>query len=435
MLLAVGLNYQKSHIEVREAYAPNDRCQALTQAIASLAFVDEVFILSTCNRTEIYCLVSSDIMSTLDEGRPASAEACLQQLINLWHTTLGVAEAPRSMTSMFDLWGRDGLEHLVKVAAGLEAMILGEPQILGQVKAAVKNAAEWGTLGTGLQKLLNPVFELAKHVRSSTAIGRSPITFASATYQLASQIFTDLEKCHILLIGAGEMIELVCRHFYHQRSLRLSIANRSNERTARFVSDFGAIAHPLSAIPDLMTSADVIIACTGSSQPLILAEDVKKALQRRKQKPIFIADLAVPRDVQPSVGELDNAFLYTVDDIHQMLHMSKEKRVDAAEAAYQVIQNGMETMLVQHRIQQLSPLITQYREEAETIRQSALADARRLLMRNEDPYAVLEHLSQILTKRLIHKPTKGLRSIASKGSSEQVSTVTHVLGLQQPKDH
>jgi glutamyl-tRNA reductase len=440
VLLVVGLNYQESHIEIREKYAPGDLIHTFTQSILSLQWVAEVFVLSTCNRTEIYCLLSPDLGYDLESPEPETFVHFQKQLVQIWQKSLDIPQILNSSgaidgpKTMFYLWGKECLKHLTKVAAGLEAMILGEPQILGQVKASVRDAVDWGCVGPGFQKILNPVFELAKLVRSSTDIGRCPVTFASATYQLASQIFSNLEECHVLFIGAGEMIELVCRHFFHQRTSQLSVANRTLARTDRFVSDFGAKPYRLEDIPNLMPSVDIVVSCTGSPHRVLESDVVKKALSKRRQKPIFLADLAVPRDICESVSDLENAFLYTVDDIHQVLDSYKGKRVDAAESAYNIINDGVDQIITQHRVQALSPLIKEYRQDCEAMRLQALAESRRQLMRGDDPFAVLEILSRSLTKRLMHKPTKGLRSLAASGDSSQVNVVKEAFGIVK-QDH
>ena len=429
MLLVVGLNYRDSHIEIREQYAPGEQCRSVAQAVLALPCVAEVFVLSTCNRTELYCLLEDELGFDLESLRPACFDAIRGEVVGAWQKTLAILPNQQHSETMFYLWGKEGLRHLTKVAAGLEAMILGEPQILGQVKAAVRDAVEWGCMGVGFQRILNPIFELAKQVRSTTDIGRCPVTFASATYQLASQIFTDLEKCHVLFIGAGEMVELVCRHFYHQRTRRLSVANRTVSKADRFVLDFGATPYGLADIPQCLLDVDIVVSCTGSALPILQQESVKKALSHRRQKPMFLADLAVPRDICDTVADLDNAFLYTVDDIHQVLNAYKGKRVDAAESAYGIISDGIDKIVAQHRIIAISPIIQQFRQDCETLRLQALADGRRQLMKGEDPFDVLDSLSRQLTKRLIHKPTTGLRSLAAQGDLDQINIVKEIFGV------
>ncbi len=431
MLLVIGLNYQDSHIEIREKYAPGDNCQLLTEAVVGLPWVSEAFVLSTCNRTEIYCLVAPELGADLESTQPGEFIFYQKQLMQTWQKTLQLTQNLKGPETMFHLWGKDSLKHLTKVAIGLEAMILGEPQIFGQVKAAVRCAIEWGCVGAGFQCLLNPLFELAKFVRSQTDIGRCPMTFASATYQLAGQIFSNLEKCHVLFIGAGEMIELVCRHFYHQRTYKLSVANRTLARTERFVSDFGVKPYRLDDVPELISQVDIVVSCTGSTHRILDGEVVQQALASRRHSPIFFVDLAVPRDICDSVSSLENAFLYTVDDIHQLLNDFKGKRVDAAESAYHLIHDGVDQIVAQYRVKALSPVIQQFRQECESLRLQALAESRRQLMRGEDPFEVLEGFSRNLTKRLMHKPTKGLRTLAEQGDSSQVNVVKEIFGVKE----
>lgn len=437
MLFVVGLNHHQSPLEIRERYTPGDRLPALLTSLGTLEGIHELFVLSTCNRTEIYCLLESHIQTfALDEvSTPASLLSLYHGIRGVWEQTLDITPVQSKEASLFHVAGRAAYEHLAKVAAGLEAMILGEPQILGQVKSAYKQAQDLDACGPGMQKVLNPLFELVKKVRTTTEIGHSPVSFASATFQLAEQIFSDAKKSRILFIGAGEMIELVCRHFYHNGVKNITVANRSLERINPMISDFGVKAHTLDELASLLPHADIIVASTGSREALVNKKDVSHALKERRHQPMLFVDLAVPRDIAANVSDLDNAFVYTVDDIHQVISKHQAQRLTAAEEAHRIIQDGVEHILHQQRIQHFAPVIQEYREEAEKIRVDVLAEARRRLMKGDDQYEVLDALSKMLMKRLIHHPTKGLRTIASEGGDTDISLAKQLLGLQSPQEH
>ena len=427
MLFVVGLNYHQSALDVRELYAPGDQCKTLSKTLIDHPLIAEVFVLSTCNRAELYCLLNTKI--GLDEMDQVYVSVRAQ-----WEKVLQVPTDRSGDGAMFHIYGRSALEHFARVASGLEAMILGEPQILGQVKAAFRQAQDWGVAGVGMLNVINPLFELVKQVRTSTEIGYSSVSFASTIYRLATQIFSDVNTSQVLFIGAGEMIELVCRYFFHHKAQYIRVANRSLERIQPLISDYGVQAFTLEELPRLLCNADIVVSCTGSSNILVSRQDVELALKTRRSKPIFFADLAVPRDIDPRISEFENAFIYSVDDIHNVISKNQDQKLDAADKAHKLIEEGVEAILNLTLVQSIAPLIHQYRGDAEQIRVQLVVEARRKLIRGDDPHDVLEAMSRTLTNRLIHRPTKGLRSIAMQGEDGQVLLAKQLLGFQ-PGEH
>ncbi len=416
-LLAFGINHTTAPLALRErvAFAPELLQKALQEACAR-AGLNEVAILSTCNRTEIYAA---------SEGE---AEAIQQWLVD--HTAI---EAADLANSYYCYQGQDAVRHMMKVAGGLDSLVLGEPQILGQMKSAFAQAKEAGTLGAELHVVFQQVFNIAKRVRTETAIGENPVSVAYAAVSLAQQIFSDLKQDTALLIGAGETIELVARHLAEQGIKKMIVANRTLDRAQRLAREFNGEAILLADIPEQLHRVDIVISSTASQLPLLGKGAVESALKRRKHKPMFMLDIAVPRDIEEQVGELDDVYLYTVDDLHAVIDENKKSRVAAADQAEEIINEGVELFLRQQRALDAVETVKAYRQKAEQLRDQELQKALRSLQTGGNPEQVLQQFARNLTNKLIHSPTTVLKeaSASSRHHVIQVAQELFALSLQE----
>jgi glutamyl-tRNA reductase len=346
----------------------------------------EVAILSTCNRTEIYC---------------AGGEAQMQQTM-AWLAQSGGVSAEDLKDHTYALLEADAARHAFRVASGLDSMVLGEPQILGQMKDAVRAASEAGALGTTLNQLFQRSFAVAKEVRSSTEIGAHSISMAAAAVRLASQLFEDLSETRVLFVGAGEMIELCATHFAAKNPKAIAIANRTLERGEKLATQFSGEVMRLADLPQRLHEFDVVISCTASTLPLIGLGAVKQALKQRKHRPMFMVDLAVPRDIEPEVKSLEDVYLYTVDDLSTVVQTGQANRQAAVAQAEAIIDAGVQSF--EHWMDQRSnvPLIQQLNAQSEDWRSAELARARKAIAKGDDVDAVLENLSRGLTQKMLH---------------------------------
>ena len=323
--LALGINHNTASIAVREnlAFAPDELARALKE-VTSTALASEVAIMSTCNRTELYCETASDAKALLN-----------------WMATYKGMSKDELARALYVHEGEDAARHMMKVASGLDSLVLGEPQILGQMKSCYALADEQNALGSNLYSIFQQVFAVAKRVRSETAIGENPVSVAYAAVSLAKQIFSDLTKDTVLLVGAGETIELVARHMHQQGVKKIIVANRTLENAQRLASEFAGDGIMLGDIPDHLHKADILISSTASQLPLIGKGMVEKALKQRKRKPIFMVDIAVPRDIEVQVGSLNDVFLYSVDDLKEVIDENRRSREKAAQIAEEIINEGV----------------------------------------------------------------------------------------------
>ena len=329
---------------------------------------------------------------------------------------------------------RDAARHAFRVASGLDSMVLGEPQILGQMKQAVRQADEAGTLGTTLHQLFQRSFSVAKEVRSSTEIGAHSISMAAAAVRLASQLFEDLRDIHVLFVGAGEMIELVATHFAARTPKSMAVANRTLERGEHLASRFGAEAMRLADLPQRLHEFDVVISCTASSLPIIGLGAVERALKARRHRPMFMVDLAVPRDIEPEVAQLRDVYLYTVDDLSTLVQSAGEKRQAAVEQAEAIIDAGVQSFA--HWLDQRAavPLIQALNRQADDWRAVEMQRARKMLARGESVDAVLEALTRGLTHKMLHGTLAELHA-ADGDEREQLATTVSRLFLRQSSRH
>jgi glutamyl-tRNA reductase len=419
-LIALGINHNSAAVEVRErvAFAPEQVNEALVDACAA-ASVEEVVILSTCNRTEIYAIVP--------EGEPLADKAT--QLID-WMANYHHLSAGELRQSAYHFEAEQALQHVIQVASGLDSMVLGEPQIFGQLKSAYAVAAESGTVGAELGRLFPRLFSIAKRVRTDTDIGENPVSVAYAAVDLAGHIFTDLSKSNALLVGAGETVELVARHLVDAGVSRIVIANRTLGRARELAQKFGAEAVLLSEIPEQLLDADIIITSTASQLPILGKGAVEQALKIRKHRPFLMVDIAVPRDIEAQVGDLRDVYLYSVDDLREIVDENMRSRRSEACKADEIIAEGVHSYLEERRSLQAVDVVKEYRQMAEQVREQELQRALRALSRGEDPSQLLAQMARGLTNKLIHAPTKGLKQASAEGRQDVLGGARKLLGLE-----
>ena len=390
-LYALGLNHQTAPLAVRErvVFHVERLREALGEIKGSLA--REAAILSTCNRTELY----------LDGEEPAAVVHWLAK----YHDLAPGELAPYLYTHPAER----AVRHAFRVASGLDSMVLGEPQILGQMKEAARTAESAGTLGTVLHKLFQRSFAVAKEVRSTTQVGATSVSMAAAAVKLAARIFPSLKDQGVLLIGAGEMIELCATHFAAQGPARLTVANRTLERAQKLAHRFNGQAIELKDLARHLHEYDIVVSCTASSLPILGKGLVERALRARRRRPIFMVDLAVPRDIEQEAAELDDVYLYTIDDLGAIVAANLDSRRSAVVQAEAIIETQVGQFMHWMQLRENVPLIRQLREQAEEMLRLELDRALRALARGEDPATVLDALSQGLTNKLLHAPTQALK--------------------------
>ena len=390
-VFALGLNHHTAPLAVREqvAFDPMGLTQALNDLLRAKP-VREAAILSTCNRTELYCATD----------RPEAAVDWLAE----YH-----ALPPKDIQPYLYLHPqRDAVRHVFRVAAGLDSMVLGEPQILGQMKQAARTAEEAGTLGTLLNKLFQRTFAVAKEVRATTAIGANIVSMAAASVHLSARIFENLAEQRVLFVGAGEMIELCAAHFAGEKPRQLTVANRTLERAEALAARFGGDAIRLDDLAERLAGYDIVVACTASPLPIIGLGMVERALKARRHKPMVMVDLALPRDIETEVDKLDDVFLYTLDDLGEIVERGMESRQAAVVEAEAIIDGQVASFLHWVDTREVVPTIRALRDSAERARRHELEHAQKMLQRGDDPAKVLDALSRGLTNKLIHGPTQAL---------------------------
>ena len=391
-VVALGLNHQSAPLDLRGRFAfDREHIGASLQGIRQrLNGSAELAIVSTCNRTELYVGDAPDRVASV--VGPAVD----------WLAGMGGVASSVLQQHAYVLEGRAAARHVFRVASGLDSMVLGEPQILGQMKQAMRDAELAGTLGTTLHQMFQRSFAVAKEVRSSTEIGSHSISMAAAAVRLAGQLFENLSELKILFVGAGEMIELVSTHFAAKSPRSMVIANRTLERGERLSARLGGETMRLVDLPSRLCEFDVVISCTASSVPIIGLGAVERALKVRKHRPIFMVDLAVPRDIEPEVARLSDIYLYTVDDLSALVQSAGEKRQAAVQQAEAIIETGVEGFVSWLGQRDTVPLIQALQSQAADWRATEMARARKLLARGEDVDSVLENLSRALTQKMMH---------------------------------
>lgn len=397
---ALGINHKTAPVDVRERVAFDPASMNLVlKNLQQLECVSEVVVLSTCNRTEIYC--------TADDRCPAEVTAWLHKNYNIDRTDLDA--------SLYALNDDLAVAHTMRVACGLDSLVLGEPQILGQLKSAFAVAQEAGTTSSELGRLFRQTFSIAKRVRTDTAIGQNPVSVAFAAVRMAQHIFSDLKNSRALLIGAGETIELVARHLHHAGVEHMTLANRTLARAQNLAQEFHAEAVLLEDIPMVLHEADIVISSTASPLPILGKGMVEKALKKRRHKPMFMVDIAVPRDIEQEVGDLSDVYLYSVDDLRDIIEENVRSREDAAKQAEELIEAG-----VAHYMRELKALdavstLTDIRTHVEDLRDEQLEKALRQIQNGADPEKVLRTFAHTLGNKILHKPMTALRRAGSEG--------------------
>ena len=413
-LTAVGLNHQTAPLSIREKLA--FAAASLPEAVRNLArskAAKEAVILSTCNRTELYCV-----------GETEQIIEWLAQYHNL--------PAEEIRPYLYTLDNNETIRHAFRVACGLDSMVLGEPQILGQIKDAVRVAQEQESINTNLNALFQKTFAVAKEVRTDTAVGENSVSMASASVKLAEQIFPDISDLNVLFIGAGEMIELVATYFAAKNPKIITVANRTLPRAQELCDKLGLNAEPclLTELPDILHEYDVVVSSTASQLPLVGKGMIERALRLRLNMPMFLLDLAVPRDIEAEVGELNDAYLYTVDDMMGIVQNGKEARQKAAAAAEAMVEEKVGEFVRLQQSRQSVPLIRALRDEGERARRQVLENAMKQLAKGASAEEVLERLSIQLTNKLLHSPTQTLNKAGSENSN-LVDAVAQIYQLDQ----
>ncbi|CAI8866139.1 glutamyl-tRNA reductase [Methylocaldum szegediense] len=415
-ILTLGLNHNSAPLLIRERLVfPAERIKSALRNLIQLPPIGEAAILSTCNRTELYCDIETDAQDILID----------------W-----IAEEQRLQREDFQPYlyfhtDAETIRHMFRVACGLDSLILGEPQILGQMKSAYQAAAEAGTLGKTLSKLFQHTFTAAKKVRTDTAIGSSPVSVAFAAVRLAQRIFSDLSEQTAILIGAGETIELTARHLAESKIGRMLIANRTYDKAHTLAAQFNGFAISLAELPKHLAKADIVVSSTASQLPILGKGCVESALKARRHKPIFMVDLAVPRDIEPEVAQLRDVYLYTVDDLRHTVEENMKSRLEAAKKAEEIIDREVEHFLGWLRAQGATSTIRDFRERAHEIRAEALQRAKQALRCGKSPEEALDLLANLLTNKLIHIPSVQIKQA---GIHERHDLIAAARELFQLKD-
>lgn len=417
-LLTVGLNHHTAPLSIREAVAfPADQFASALDDFLRLPQIREGAILSTCNRTELYAIVD-DQASPADDGG-LRQWLCRQRGLD-----------PDNLSGCFYIHhDREVVHHSLRVASGLDSMILGEPQILGQMKDAYRSARAARGAGPLLTRLFEHSFTVAKAVRSGTDIGANPVSVAYAGVSLARQIFTDVSSTCAMLIGAGETIELTARYLAEIGLSKMIFANRSLDRAQDLATRYHGYAIALDDIPVHLAEADLLIASTAAPGYLVHADEIKQALRQRRRKPMFVLDLAVPRDIEPASAKFEDVYLYSVDDLQSVIDDNKRSRAAAAEAADAIIESRIDEYLEWVDSRQATDTIRAMREAAEAHRAQIMAQARRRLARGEDAEAVLEFTARRLTNRLMHEPSATLRKAVGARQQRLLGPARELFGL------
>lgn len=390
-LLAVGLNYQSAPLAVRERLAfPAEHITEALHALSQRLKAPEAAILSTCNRTEVYCAAEN-------------AQQLLSDLLN-WLADNRNIPMHELQPHLYILPQQDVVRHAFRVASGLDSMVLGEAQILGQMKQAARSAEEAGTLGLMLHQLFQRTFSVAKDVRSHTEIGAHSVSMASAAVKLAQRIFGDLSRRHVLFVGAGEMIQLCAAHFAAQQPKSITIANRSADRALALAQAHGAKVIGLGQIPEQLPKSDIVISCTASTLPLIGLGMVAQASKTRKHEPMFMLDLAVPRDIEQQVSKLDDVFLYTVDDLSQIVQEGRDHRAAAVNQAEAIIEQQVQGFMRWVSERSVVPIIQHLQHRADDIAQLELEHAQKLLSKGTAPDEVLQLMAHRMSAKFMHGP-------------------------------
>ena len=413
-LTVLGINHRTAPVEVRGqvAFPPEQLARALAE-LTALDGIHEAAIVSTCNRTEVYC----------------SRDNTSDDIITDWLCRFHQLESGSLLPHLYNYQQADAVRHVLRVAAGLDSMILGEPQILGQMKEAYQHSLQANSIDTLVNRLFQHTFSVAKQVRTDTAIGASPVSVAFAAVSLARQIFGKLEDQTALLIGAGETIELTARHLHDQGIGKIIVANRTVSRAHDLAAQFNGYGIGLDEISTHLEEADIVISSTGSTEPLISRKQMQAALKKRKHRPVFMVDIAVPQDIAADVAELDDVYLYTVDDLQQVIDENLRSREEAALQAEEIIDDQVERFMAWVQSLDAVPTVRAYREYAESLGEAAIEKAGRQLENGTPPQEVIETLTRNLVRKLSHNPSVNLRNAAAEGETGLLEAVRKLFQL------
>ncbi len=416
-IVAFGINHKTAPVDIREkvAFSAEHIDEALKDLVACPA-VNEAAILSTCNRTEIYC----------------GLEQCNDEQLIAWLAKFHGLEIEQIDSYTYMHHNEEAVRHLLRVASGLDSLVLGEPQIFGQIKDTFSKASECGTTARLLNRLFQHTFNVAKQVRTDTAIGSSPVSVAFAAVSLAKQIFSNFEKHTAMVIGAGETIELVARHLKENGLGRIIVANRTVERAHAIAQEFDGYAIALEEIPAHLAEADIIISSTASPLPILGKGAVESAIKIRKRKPMLMVDIAVPRDIEAQVGELEDVYLYTVDDLKEIIQEGLNSRKEAAQQAEEIIDVQVSHFMGWLRSLDSISIIREFRECSMAIQQSELEKAVAKLKNGSDAQQVIKQLAHGLTNKLIHAPSCQIRQASHDGNAELLNAARTLLELKTP---
>ena len=419
-IIAVGINHKTAPVAVREKISFNpDQLSSALKELLTEANCQEAAILSTCNRTELYLVQDAKIEET-------------KQRIIGWLENYHHVPANHISPSLY--WHTDiqAVNHMMRVACGLDSLVLGEPQILGQMKQAYNQAKAAGSMALTMDRLFQRTFGVAKQVRTETEIGENAVSVAFASVNLAKHIFASLEKARVLLVGAGETIELVAKHLYDNKVGKITVANRTIARAEAMAEQIGADVITLAQIPEHLAQADIVISSTGSTLPIIGKGMVETALAKRKHQPIFMVDLAVPRDIEEQVSELEDVFLYTVDDLQGIIAKNIENRRKAATQAEGIVNKQSNSFMSWLRGLNTQDTVLSYRQKCMGERDLLLEKALTQLKNNKNPEAVVAELATKLTNKLMHAPTSALQSAAQGGELDKLIYLRDVFSLDKP---
>jgi glutamyl-tRNA reductase len=421
-IIALGINHKTAPVAVREkvSFDPATMPDVLQQVLQSLAAVTEVSILSTCNRTEIYCSYKNE----LDNSEEITGTSILS-----WLSGHHDVDEQVLLDSSYIHHDSDAVQHMMRVASGLDSLVLGEPQILGQFKSAYAVSQQAGTAGSDLGRLFRQTFTVAKEVRTNTAIGQNPVSVAFAAVSMAKHIFTDFSKSTALLIGAGETIDLVAKHLKDAGIKQIIVANRTLARAQKLAEQFHAEAVLLEDIAQELPRADIVISSTASPLPILGKGTVERALKKRRHAPMFMVDIAVPRDIEEEVGDLNDVFLYTVDDLKDIIEENVKSRQYAAKQAEQLIVSGVERFMRELRSLDVVSTVTSLRSHVEELRDDCLVKARKQLANGDDPAKVLQQFAHSYTNKILHTPTKQMRQAGAEGQLEVMDWVQELFQL------
>ncbi|SET48996.1 glutamyl-tRNA reductase [Thorsellia anophelis] len=443
LLLALGINHKTAPISVRErvSFSPEQMEIALEELSAKLSLQGSV-VLSTCNRTEIYVSVTKGVIESFeqkeldDESQKnkdfyTHSERVTEQLLN-WLSEFHDMNIADIKNNIYCYEGEDAVRHLMRVSSGLDSLVIGEPQILGQVKDAYQLAKSKHKLPQAFSKWFEKSFSVAKRVRTETEIGAHAVSVAFAACSLARQIFEDLNQLNVLLVGAGETIELVSRHLNQHGVGKLYITNRTQSRAENIANQIGATVFPLTQIAENLHKVDIVISSTASSIPLITKEMVKSALKIRRYQPMLLIDIAVPRDISPDVADVESVYLYSVDDLQEIIAHNQSQRLQAAQSADVIIEQEKHQFMQWISSQYATESIREFRANAELIRQDLFDKAKNAIANGSDPIEEFEKMSFRLTQKLLHAPTTALQKVALESDKTEFMHLSELLKITPP---